>query len=307
MEEELSLAKNALNVLGGKVEKVDNTEAADIVRLNATQTLTNKTIDADDNTITDCNNMYQEGKLVTYCASRTEVSNLPNTDHDWYIIAQCNPTSWSPNNYVTQIATSGGYLNSNETYTRHGYLNNNTIVWTAWVKLTTTTDLLNCQRQRLIEVYSSNIWSTGYWNILTVSSYAVTGNHDVAVSGIFTHKGVTNFGYPRKFFFQIAVRGQNTNIFVANFTMLKLSGSSTNFGLIATRKATGTRFIINLYIPITENWARDTIKVTDLMVGDVYPTTPLIDGPYSGNLTLQDTHVASIPTDETQITLTNLN
>ena len=39
--------------LSGKVQKIDNTEAADIVRLNATQTLTNKTIDADDNTISD--------------------------------------------------------------------------------------------------------------------------------------------------------------------------------------------------------------------------------------------------------------
>lgn len=35
------------------VKKIDNTEATDIVRLNATQTLTNKTIDADDNTISD--------------------------------------------------------------------------------------------------------------------------------------------------------------------------------------------------------------------------------------------------------------
>ena len=35
------------------VSKIDNTEATDIVRLNATQTLTNKTIDADDNTISD--------------------------------------------------------------------------------------------------------------------------------------------------------------------------------------------------------------------------------------------------------------
>ena len=34
-----------------KVQKIDNTEASDIVRLNATQTLTNKTIDATDNTI----------------------------------------------------------------------------------------------------------------------------------------------------------------------------------------------------------------------------------------------------------------
>ena len=39
--------------LTGKVEKIDNTESADIVRVAATQTLTNKTIDADDNTISD--------------------------------------------------------------------------------------------------------------------------------------------------------------------------------------------------------------------------------------------------------------
>ena len=35
------------------VSKIDNTEASDIVRLNVAQTLTNKTIDADDNTIID--------------------------------------------------------------------------------------------------------------------------------------------------------------------------------------------------------------------------------------------------------------
>lgn len=35
------------------VSKIDNTESSDIVRLSSTQTLTNKTIDADDNTIQD--------------------------------------------------------------------------------------------------------------------------------------------------------------------------------------------------------------------------------------------------------------
>ena len=38
-------------ITSAKVQKIDNTEATDIVRLNATQTLTNKTIDAVDNTI----------------------------------------------------------------------------------------------------------------------------------------------------------------------------------------------------------------------------------------------------------------
>lgn len=41
------------SVTSSDVDKIDNTESSDIVRLNATQTLTNKTIDADDNTISD--------------------------------------------------------------------------------------------------------------------------------------------------------------------------------------------------------------------------------------------------------------
>jgi hypothetical protein len=40
-------------ITSADVDKIDNTEASDIVRLSATQTLTNKTIAADDNTITD--------------------------------------------------------------------------------------------------------------------------------------------------------------------------------------------------------------------------------------------------------------
>lgn len=50
------IVMNADVAVGGtitNVSKIDNTEASDIVRLAATQTLTNKTIDADDNTISD--------------------------------------------------------------------------------------------------------------------------------------------------------------------------------------------------------------------------------------------------------------
>lgn len=50
------LVINADVAVGGTitdVKKIDNTEGSDIVRLNSSQTLTNKTIDADDNTISD--------------------------------------------------------------------------------------------------------------------------------------------------------------------------------------------------------------------------------------------------------------
>lgn len=49
-----------------QVHKIDNTEASDIVRLAASQTLTNKTIDADDNTIQDLTTTnFKSGTVVT--------------------------------------------------------------------------------------------------------------------------------------------------------------------------------------------------------------------------------------------------
>jgi hypothetical protein len=62
--------------LTGKVEKIDNTESADIVKLNATQTLTNKTIDADDNTITDLEtDNFKSGVIVTSVAEAATASD----------------------------------------------------------------------------------------------------------------------------------------------------------------------------------------------------------------------------------------
>ena len=58
--------------LAGKVEKIDNTESADIVKLAATQTLTNKTIDADDNTITDLEtDNFKSGVITTSVAAES--------------------------------------------------------------------------------------------------------------------------------------------------------------------------------------------------------------------------------------------
>ena len=52
-------------ITASDVQKIDNTEASDIVRLNATQTLTNKTIDGDDNTIVDLGvDVFKSGVVV---------------------------------------------------------------------------------------------------------------------------------------------------------------------------------------------------------------------------------------------------
>ena len=62
--------------LTGKVEKIDNTESADIVRTAATQTLTNKTIDADDNTITDLTTSnLKSGVLQTTVRAESSASD----------------------------------------------------------------------------------------------------------------------------------------------------------------------------------------------------------------------------------------
>ena len=58
------------SITSSDVDKIDNTEASDIVRLNATQTLTNKTIDADDNTIKDlATSNFKSGVIVTTVGS----------------------------------------------------------------------------------------------------------------------------------------------------------------------------------------------------------------------------------------------
>ena len=65
-------------ITSADVDKIDNTEASDIVRLDATQTLANKTIDADDNTITDLTTTnFKSGTIVTSIASTSTDSEIP--------------------------------------------------------------------------------------------------------------------------------------------------------------------------------------------------------------------------------------
>lgn len=65
-------------ITSADVEKIDNTEGADIVRLNASQTLTNKTLDADDNTISDLTTSnFKSGVIVTTVGSTGSDSSIP--------------------------------------------------------------------------------------------------------------------------------------------------------------------------------------------------------------------------------------
>ena len=61
-----------------QVAKIDNTESSDIVRLAATQTLTNKTIDADNNTISNLEtDNFKSGVIVTEVGSTGTDTSLP--------------------------------------------------------------------------------------------------------------------------------------------------------------------------------------------------------------------------------------
>ena len=63
-------------ITSADVQKIDNTEASDIVRLNAAQTLTNKTIDADDNTISDLTTgNFKSGVVKTVLADTATASD----------------------------------------------------------------------------------------------------------------------------------------------------------------------------------------------------------------------------------------
>lgn len=65
-------------ITSSDVDKIDNTEGSDIVRLNATQTLTNKTLDADDNTISDLTTSnFKSGTIVTSVGSTGSDSAIP--------------------------------------------------------------------------------------------------------------------------------------------------------------------------------------------------------------------------------------
>ena len=64
--------------LSGHVEKIDNTESADIVRTNASQTLTNKTIAAGSNTISGLETSnFASGVVVTSVGSTGADTSLP--------------------------------------------------------------------------------------------------------------------------------------------------------------------------------------------------------------------------------------
>ncbi|MBO7712619.1 MAG: hypothetical protein J6S85_03900 [Methanobrevibacter sp.] len=61
---------SGVTITTSMIDKTDNTESSDLVKLNETQTLTNKTIDGDDNTIQDLKvTQFKSGEVLTSATS----------------------------------------------------------------------------------------------------------------------------------------------------------------------------------------------------------------------------------------------
>ena len=92
------------SITSADVDKIDNTEASDIVRLNATQTLTNKTIDADDNTISDLTTSnFKSGVIVTTVGSTGADTSIPTEQAVREAISATKATFTNP-----ALTASGG-------------------------------------------------------------------------------------------------------------------------------------------------------------------------------------------------------
>ena len=120
------LMVNANVAAGGTltdVSKIDNTEGTDIVRLNASQTLTNKTIDADDNTIQDLvTTNFKPGTVVTTITSSSTDTTLPTAAAVWgAVTSSIGALSYSEQN--TALTASGGIC----TWTVTHNLNNSNV------------------------------------------------------------------------------------------------------------------------------------------------------------------------------------
>lgn len=94
------------SITSADVDKIDNTEASDIVRLNATQTLTNKTIDADDNTISDLTTSnFKSGVIVTSLGSTGADTSIPTEKAVRSAISALKSTVTNP-----ALTASGGQV-----------------------------------------------------------------------------------------------------------------------------------------------------------------------------------------------------
>ena len=93
-------------ITSSDVDKIDNTESSDIVRLTSTQTLTNKTIDADDNTISDLTTSnFKSGVIVTTVGSTGSDSAIPTEQAVREAISATKATFTNP-----ALSVSGGQV-----------------------------------------------------------------------------------------------------------------------------------------------------------------------------------------------------
>ena len=96
-------------ITSSDVDKIDNTEASDIVRLNATQILTNKTIDADNNTISDLTTSNLKSGVLQTTVRGTSSASDTSIPSEKAVSSAIAGLSYSTTNPA--LTSSGGYCN----------------------------------------------------------------------------------------------------------------------------------------------------------------------------------------------------
>ena len=117
-------------------------------------------------------------------------------------------------------------------------------------------------------VYSSNTYSSGYYEIARLEGAAASGNHSISMEGtvISDKRGTVTISD-----FYVFVRGNNATVSIAIFNCV---GKYSNADLTATYEVFDTnKFRIRLYGKITGNWHRYNTVIKYASTGDVSDRT----------------------------------
>ena len=156
------------------------------------------------------------------------------------------------------------------------------------------TTLQSYRQNRRIESYRASE-NSGYVRMFTMLSVgSANSNHDCSVAGLARRCSPS---YVWDFYFNVQVRGNGATVQYKRFSIFALNGG-TKPSYIATTKVSGNNFTLSFYAPVT-SWTRDYMDIWYVTYGDVFTPASLFASAFQTPIAF----VSSIPSDETQITM----
>lgn len=162
-------------------------------------------------------------------------------------------------------------------------------------------ELQKYEETKIGQGYSLNTYTSGYYKLCEVRSFATAANHDVAIFGKIMFSLAAD-ALLNMYDFTLCSRYQYTTHAISKFVVAPIDKNNNTPPFRATRKvlSNGT-IIVAVYGQITGYWERFYADIEMLFVGDMYVIRKL----NSDYLTIyNNNYVASIPSDETVITRT---